>query len=295
MPRPFLAYLRVYEPLATFEEPVARRLRQTLREGPLDRAGAGDRERELWLRSQFAATPRLLPGERADGKPAPNAPQDVLVLQPSDVIGESEVGAGPLVCPLDLRPRSAAALVGFLAGAPATLVEAAVPMPEEAVRSRVGAVMGELSGGAAHVVSSTWTVPLPWFALVEPDTRQRVQAPMDDCRRQACWRMPMGDVLARAVRAKKVVTEAIGVNGPARMLADILRWLEHFDGASAVELDYGGLVQLLDDDALTADTSATDVHAIIDALEKGDGEEVAERYGRLRDFWGAIAAMEHAC
>ena len=55
------------------------------------------------------------------------------------------------------------------------------------------------------------------------------------------------------------------------------RWLEHFHPHSAVELDYGGLVQLLDDEELEADTSAADVNAIVDALEREDVEEIASR------------------
>ena len=68
--------------------------------------------------------------------------------------------------------------------------------------------------------------------------------------------------------------------------------MEHFHPHSAVELDYGGLVQLMDDETLLADTSAEDVNDIVDALEASDAEEVAKRYERLRDFWGEVAAHE---
>jgi hypothetical protein len=60
-----------------------------------------------------------------------------------------------------------------------------------------------------------------------------------------------------------------------------------------VELDYGGLVQLLDEDMLLGDTSAAEVHAIVDALERGDEDEVARRYESLRGFWSRLAAVEH--
>lgn len=278
--------------MSAFEEPMAQRLRQTVESAPLERSEVGTRERELWLRSQLAVPPRLLPGERADGHPIPQAPQQALVLDPKDVIGESETGPAPLICPLDLRPRSAAALVGFLANAAAPLAVEALPISRDAVRDRITAVMGELAGQAAHVVSSTWTVPLPWFALVEPDARQLVLAPMDDPERQCYWRAPMADARRRVARAHQVVSERIGAHGPAQLLADTERWLDHFDTGSAIELDYGGLVQLLGDESLREDTTASDVHAIVDALEAGDAEEVAERYTRLRDFWGDLAARE---
>lgn len=290
MPRPFVAYLRVYEPLSSLDAPLADRVRKALEEGPLTRAEAGERERRLWLRSQLGGRPRLLPGERPDGGPSPDAPFDVMALDPADVPGE--VGDGPLVCPLDLRARSAAALVGFLATSWGPLQDEALPASPDAVRARAGSVMAELTGGAVHVISTTWTVPLPWFALVDPEARRLVLATRDAPEREVSWRASMTDARERVARALRVVRDSIGEEGPAKVLADTGRWLEHFDAGSAVELDYGGLVQLVDDQDLTDDTSAQDVNAIVDALEEGDAEEVALRYEVLREFWGELARRE---
>jgi hypothetical protein len=243
----------------------------------------GDRERELWLRSQLGQ--KLLPGESFD----------VMTISPAEVPTSeaARVGPGPLVCPLDLRARSAAALVGFLASAPPILQDAALNVAPETVRARASAVMAELAAGAVHVISTTWTVPLPWFALVDPAQRRVVLASaQDDPERQVSWRVAMADARRRVARALKVVKGALGEDGPATVLADTGRWLEHFHPHSAVELDYGGLVQLLEDKDLLEDTSAADVNAIVDALETGDAEEVALRYETLREFWGELARRE---
>ncbi|TQM82233.1 hypothetical protein FHX81_4631 [Saccharothrix saharensis] len=290
MPRPFVAYLRVYEPLSALDAPLADQVRKALEDGALSRADVGARERELWLRSQLARPRRLLPGERSDGSVAPDAPFDVMTISPAEVPGE--VGPGPLVCPLDLRARSAAALVGFLATATGPLREEALAVEPEAIRSRASAVMAELTAGAVHVISTTWTVPLPWFALVEPEARRVVLAPRDDPERQVSWRVSMADARERVARAHRVVSGSLGDAGPAKVLADTGRWLDHFAPDSAVELDYGGLVQLIEDQDLLEDSSATDVNAIVDALETGDAEEVALRYERLREFWGELARRE---
>ncbi|MCC8248971.1 hypothetical protein [Saccharothrix luteola] len=290
MPQPFVAYLRVYEPLSALDAPLADQVRKALEDGVLSRADVGARERELWLRSQLARPRRLLPGERSDGSVAPDAPFDVMTISPAEVPGE--VGPGPLVCPLDLRARSAAALVGFLATATGPLREEAVAVEPEEIRSRASAVMAELTAGAVHVISTTWTVPLPWFALVEPEARRVVLAPKGDPERQVSWRVSMADARARVARAHRVVSSSLGEAGPAKVLADTGRWLDHFAPDSAVELDYGGLVQLIDDEDLLEDSSATDVNAIVDALESGDAEEVALRYERLREFWGELARRE---
>ncbi|MFI6098648.1 hypothetical protein ACIA8G_24085 [Lentzea sp. NPDC051213] len=284
MPRPFVAYLRVYEPLSVLDAPLADKIRKALENGPIPRAEVGDRERELWLRSQLSK--KLLPGE---------ASFDVMTISPAEVptSDAARVGPAPLVCPLDLRARSAAALVGFLASSPPILQDAALNIAPETVRSRASAVMAELAAGAVHVISTTWTVPLPWFAMVDPAQRRVVLASaQDDPERQVSWRVAMADARRRVARALKVVKTSLGEDGPAKVLADTGRWLEHFHPHSAVELDYGGLVQLLEDKDLLEDTSAVDVNAIIDALEADNSEEVALRYETLREFWGELARRE---
>ncbi|MET9228623.1 hypothetical protein [Lentzea sp. NPDC003310] len=283
MPRPFVAYLRVYEPLSVLDATLASRVEKALADGPIPRSEAGERERELWLRSQLGQ--KLLPGESFD----------VMTISPAEVPTSeaARVGPGPLVCPLDLRARSAAALVGFLASSPPILQDAALDLSPETVRARASAVMAELAAGAVHVISTTWTIPLPWFALVDPAQRRVVLASaQDDPERQVSWRVAMADARRRVARALKVVKASLGEDGPAKVLSDTGRWLEHFHPHSAVELDYGGLVQLLGDKDLLEDTSAADVNAIVDALEADDAEEVALRYEALREFWGELARRE---
>lgn len=290
MPRPFVAYLRVYEPLSAFDSDVADRLRDSVENGQLDYASVGQRERDLWFRSQMSSPPVLLPGEMANGSPSPRAAADALVL-PSSVVPGLE-GDEPLVCPLDIRARSAAALVGFLSSSHPTLRAVALPVPADNVRDKATRVLAELPSGAVHIVSTTWTVPLPWFTLVDPDQRVMVLAAQDDPRRQVCWRVSMADARARVTHAHELASATLGDQGPTKVLEDTGRWLEHFAEDSAVELDYGGLVQLLTDEQLTEDTSAADVNEIVAALEREDVEEIASRFERLRDFWGELAVQE---
>ncbi|OLR90852.1 hypothetical protein [Actinokineospora bangkokensis] len=291
MSRPFVAYLRVYEPLSAFAEPLAGRLRATADAGGLDRADVGRREREVWLKSHLYAPADTLPGELPDGRPSTSAVRDVLVVDPAEVPG-APVGPGPLVCPLDLRARSAAAVVGFLTSADPMLRAASAVGSVESARAKAAAVLADLPRGAVHVVSTTWTVPLPWFALVDPARRHVVHAPRTDPRRQVRWWVAITDARERAERARELSEQAFGDTGPTRVLADTLRWLENFDDGSAVELDYGGLVQLLTDEELESDSSAQDVHAILDAIESEDVGEIGPRFERLREFWGDLAGRE---
>ncbi len=58
---------------------------------------------------------------------------------------------------------------------------------------------------------------------------------------------------------------------------DMARWLEEFHPHSLVELDYGGLVHLMDDDALQADQSVAELSAALTGLDTGQ-EELAYRH-----------------
>jgi hypothetical protein len=75
-------------------------------------------------------------------------------------------------------------------------------------------------------------------------------------------------------------------------LEEIGRWLEEFHPHSLVELDYGGLVQLIDDDALRADQSVAEVSAAVSALASKEFELAAAMYQRLRTRWRDIEAAE---
>ncbi|MFR9730420.1 hypothetical protein ACL03H_14445 [Saccharopolyspora sp. MS10] len=289
MPEPFVAYLRVYEPLSSIDSPLREHLAAVVEQGALKPSVAPTREQDRWLRTQVTAPPRLLPGESADGAAEP--PADVLTLDPGSVPSgpAATVGPGPLVCPLDLRGRSAAALVGFLGAAEVPLRSAVLALPVEKAKNQASAVVSELAESAVHVLSSTWTVPLPWFVLVDPVERE---VETGDAGRRVCWRVAMADARRRVARAHAVARDSIGDGGPTKILRETGRWLERFHPHSAVELDYGGLVQMMSEADVDADTSAEDVHAIVDAMEAGDTVEVGERYEALRDFWSEFAARE---
>jgi hypothetical protein len=294
VPRPFVCYLRVYEPLSAFDAPLVDRLAERVDSHALSRSAVGEREQELWLRSQLSRPARLLPGELADGRAAPNAPLDVLTLQTAEVPASdtATVGPGPLVCPLDLRPRAAAALVGFLATTGVVLRQAVLSTDAERARGHATDVMQAAGAAAVHVISSTWTVPLPWFALIEPADRHIVLGGGDGAVREVYWRTAMADARRRVARAYSITKDNIGEDGPAVILRNTGRWLEQFHPHSAVELDYGGLVHLIEDETLLEDSSALDVQAILTAMETGDTDELNVRYEKVREFWAKLAAKE---
>jgi hypothetical protein len=60
------------------------------------------------------------------------------------------------------------------------------------------------------------------------------------------------------------------------------RWLSEFHPRSLVELDYGGLVHLIDDQALCADQSVGEVRVALAAIERGEKELTTAMYSRVR-------------
>ena len=283
VPAPFLSYLRVYEPLRAFDGPSGTRVRAALARGPLPPERAANHEREVCLRAQLGS--RLLPGGSRNGRGGadPSAGPEVLVL--------GGASGDPLVCPLDTRPRAAAAVLSFLEEEAPVLRRCALPVPESVARHEAEAAVKELGDGAAHVVSASWTVPLPWFALVDPEERQ---LRLDGWRR-VWWRVPMGRARARAAQAERIVRDGLGDGGSADVLAETGAWLARFDRTSMVELDYGGLVDLVDDEALRNDDSADQVRDALQALRKGDTALARVGFERLGAFWAAVAGKQRSC
>ncbi|HSK58004.1 MAG TPA: hypothetical protein VK935_03015, partial [Actinomycetospora sp.] len=153
MPAPFVCYLRVYEPLGALRAPLAARVRAGLARGAVPVAEAGLRDREVCLRAQLGVPARLLPGERSDGTPLDVA-ADVLLADVPAGAGQEPVGPQTLVCPLETRPRAAAALGGFLGTETPVLRSAALGTEESVARSRAEAVVAARGDAAPHLSSA---------------------------------------------------------------------------------------------------------------------------------------------
>jgi len=80
----------------------------------------------------------------------------------------------------------------------------------------------------------------------------------------------------------------------SRWAVEVGRWLEEFHPYALVELDYGGLVHLVSDDALCGDQSVAEIRAAIDRAAKGEWELAAATYMRVHSRWRAFAEFELA-
>ncbi|MCW2777878.1 MAG: hypothetical protein JWN17_1603 [Frankiales bacterium] len=267
------AQLRVYEPLAAFPEPERTHWSAYAASG---RATAAGSERTAVLQA-LAALPPALPADPGEAYVA-------------DVDGVT------LVCPWRTRVRAAEALVQWRATLHEDLADAFLP------RTVADAAVEELHAWQqahpdlrTHVVSSSWSVPLRWFVLVDAEERT-VTLGEGSVRtgRGLVYRTPMSRARRRTARALAVLRRTLGDDGAVAQLEEVGRWLEEFHPRSLVELDYGGLVHLQADDDLVADESARDVAEAVAALGEGDTGRASAAYGRVTTRMKALEAVESA-
>jgi hypothetical protein len=289
----YAAYLRVYEPLGAFPREDQRRFRAQQAAGRLlDRRRALEAEHRAPLRAVASTPPRVAAGRD----------EDAIVTMEDGVT---------YVCPLDLRVRCWEALAEFRALLPDPLVEAFVPP------TVVSQAEAELAGwqqahpdARPHVQLGRWQVPLRWLILFEPDERRLMLGPRverfaavgaapgrdraADLSRCLLYVTAMSRARRRLARALAVVRRTLEEGPISAGLEDLGRWLEAFHPHALVELDYGGLVHLFDDDALRADESVADVAASVAALGRGDGAGAAAGYERVTARWRQVASVETA-
>ena len=298
---PCAAFLRVYEPLSAFGR--TERARWEAYAASADRprrADALEAEREEALRRIVALPPIVAPARES---------------------GHAYVrwaDGTTYVCPWQTRLRSWLALGRLRATVAPPLADAFVPHQADRAAEDFARWERKEQASRVYIQSSTWSVPPTWFVPFAPTERWLVLGTAGDgesgrpatasATRTLIYATTMAQARRRVARAlatvRRVPGTALGTgpDGEASATADLVRatvaleeigrWLEEFHPHSLVELDYGGLVQLLDDDALRADQSVAEVSATVSALASREFELAAAMYQRLRARWRDLEAVE---
>jgi hypothetical protein len=273
-----VASLRVYEPLAAFEGAERERWSRLAASGQaLGREAAERLQHEAAVRALVGRNPRCVP-----------AVDDSAWVVDADGV--------TLVCPWQLRERSWEALLDFREGLPEELADAFVPRDvAEAAEVSVEQWRSTDPDARTHVLTCTWQVPLRWFVLVEADERS-VSLGEGAVRtgRELVYRTAMSRARRRTARALSVLRRTVDDGAVTQGVEELARWLEEFHPRSMVELDYGGLVHLLDDAELQQDESARDVADALAALAEGDPLRAASAYARVTSRMKALQAVETA-
>jgi hypothetical protein len=276
VPSLFASYLRVYEPLTAFDRDRQVFWRRYAREGrALGLAEGPARQRTAVLEALGAGWTRL-----------PDLPDEAYVLEWADTL---------LVCPWNLRLRVAEAALNARDGVPTVLADAFVP---PVLAGQAKAVVEDWRSGAkvlergvprVHEQIATWGVPLRWFVFVDLDERELTLA---DGRRTLRYRTEISKARRRAHRAVSVLRKSLGDAPITEAVEEGTRWLEEFHPRSVVELDYGGLVNVLPEEELAQDDSPGLVAAGLSALSRGDGDAAGEAYEKLVARWRAVQLLE---
>ena len=292
----YAAYLRIYEPVSAFPEPDRSRWAAyaALPTRPARRGSVAAEHLEALRRA--AATPQIV---------VPDRESEHAYVRRADGV--------TYLCPWQTRLRC---LISYsrMRSAPGSPLASTLPAGEE---DRAAAAMARLArerreGGARlHILASNWAVPLAWFVPFAAGERwlalglgqDRAQAPQTASRTRALvYTTPMSRARRRVARGLAALRGVpSGYEGAAweplraeAELAEVGRWLEEFHPYSLVELDYGGLVHVLSDEALRGDQSVAEIAAAIDAAARGDGELAVAMYKRARSRWRAFADFEKA-
>ena len=307
---PYAAYLRVYEPVTAFPEPA-----RTLWTVYADSKRRPRRIHALGVEHRDAAL-------RLTGSPPEVVPEresrDAYLRRLDDMV---------YVCPWETRLRSWLAFERFQEEHSTQVAAAFVP-PSQSERATAGFEQWKRSGRTLrpHILTSTWHIPLDWFVpftraerclmLGTPGTGYRKsddaseghaespspgQGPATAApTRTLIYVTSMGEARRRVAAALPVVRETLGDGSgevyllSAGRLDTLGRWLNGFHPRSLVELDYGGLVHLLDDPTLSADESVAEMAVALTGMERGEAELTVAMYKRLLARWRPVRALEAA-
>jgi hypothetical protein len=269
---PYASYLRIYEPLQAFPEPA----------------------RSQWADYAAGGNGVVAEHRQALANLVSTPPVPVPAHESSEAFVATENGA-TYVCPWETRLRSWVALEELQEGLPDSVVDAFLPriVVEQAEadfarwRERHGVVL-------PRILTSTWHVPLWWFVVVSGERRRLTLSGRWPAERSLSYRTPMVEARRRVARALHSLRRTVDDGLVTAGVENLGRWLEEFHPKALVELDYGGLVNLVDNAALENDRSADDVAEALVALARGEPELAMSAYRRLLERWRAVQAYEHA-
>jgi hypothetical protein len=268
-PTPYVASLRVYEPMDAFEPAEQHRWNAI----PITSL-TGFEEQARSLRRMITADP------------------GALIVDGSHIL---EIADKRYVCPWSTAARSWAAMTTFKNTMPSSVVRYFIPpQTEELIEINTESMEDKVP----HIISANWMIPPRWFSLFDPTERLRGR---NEDGPFTVLRTSILNAKNRCMFTHESVVNAFG-NGPIEgEIADLLAWLDMFHPESIVECDYGGLAgyleQILINDGLTGledDTSIEDIQLSLLGLSNGDGAQAGMGYERLMSRWRKVAAIEQA-
>ena len=192
-------------------------------------------------------------------------------------------------CPRTPRVRMLEGLLALRAASAQFGATSLVTDPQAREAKLQLAEIQQLGRGTAHILTSAWHVPLRWFALFSPDSRELIDDPL-----RVRYRAFVGEGLTRLDRAVSILDEAEIPDAIVDEVRGLRGWVADFPTDAMVELDYGSVASSFDATDLVLDDSAGDLWAALDGLATDDWESAGERYGDLVSRWAIPMAVSYS-
>jgi hypothetical protein len=245
------AELRVYQPLESF---------------PAE-------EQARWERYIVAGAPHPVRARYRDlGTPA-----GLGFVHPSGEDGAhvKVVDGAYFVCPERTRLRVLAGLLAFADAMPFDGAAAFVPDGEvRRTRKQLRRLRRREPWQIASIMQSPWHVPVRWFVLFDDEERRLLEV---GGRFRLSYVTTVRKAARRAERAVPVLRHT-DLGPIAELIVDLTRWLSAFDPTSLLELDYGGLCDLMTWDDMDDDHSSRDIADALRSLAAEDYPRSADLY-----------------
>jgi hypothetical protein len=260
------SFLRVYQPVEAFSAEDAQRwLDDAPPEQPEARVGRS------WLVS----------GQLPGANDAYSVADGAFVRRIDDKV---------FVCPWRTRLRMLVGLLAFRGTLPEEVADAFV---DDDVARRAARELAEISDNhpevRSHILHANWHVPLRWFAGFDPAERILTE---DRNGLRIRYETTLAKARERLERAVDILDMSWLDDSVALALRELMEWICDFPSEGLLELDYGSVAAMFEDEDLVDDRSAEEVWSCLDALQIGDADRAGRTFGQLSDRWATARAHE---
>jgi hypothetical protein len=195
-----------------------------------------------------------------------------------------------LVCPRRTRLRMLTSLLAFRGIVPDEVADAFVPeMEAQRAARELAAMDADAPEVRSHILHANWHVPLRWFGAFEDTERILVE---DRSGLRVRYETSMHEARGRLHHTLQVLEGSQIDEGVTEAVRELLDWLAVFSDEGLVELDYGSVARMFDDEELLEDRSAGELGQCLQALEEGDTSRAGRIFATLSDRWSEVRSLE---
>lgn len=217
-------------------------------------------------------------------------PPTVAPAAPSGAAYLLTAGRQQFWCPVDERQRCWAALRAARADGEGLLRASFPPHVLAEAEADDRAWTAAHPDSVPHLRTSSWHVPIRWFAAFQDSERVVERGPEPS----VVYRTTMVEARRRLSRTHALLRRTAPRDRLTGAVRDLGAWVNEFHPRGVLELDYGGLVELLGVEEVARDPSVTTMGEVFAALGDGRDTDAWARYRTVVDHWRSVQRMSRA-